>query len=175
MTVLLVDDDSNCIELWTRMLAGLGDRIIFALTVEEALLKMEEIPPPDLVLLDLKIPPYSAPQTLAAVDAFRQFNPNLAVVAISGMRLDEILVAIKAAGVVVQAAITKEDATSQVKLLNTVRAAMVPGGDFLDTMRMLETLNGTVLDAEKGKRTTPLSRDREYALNKTLCAPDSGL
>lgn len=149
----MVDDDEGCITLWKRMLSSLEARLVFAKTVEEALRRMEEIPPPDLVLLDLRIPPFTADETLLAVNAFRQFNPNLAVIAISGMRLDEIMVAIQAANVVVQAVITKDDAGSQTRLLNTVKEAMVTGRTFQDTMAVLENLNKTVVDAQEKKRT----------------------
>ncbi len=149
MTILLVDDDRNCIDLWTRLLSGLSATILHALTIDGALKQMTEIPPPDLVLLDLKIPPWTPDQSLMAVHAFREFNPNLAVLAISGMRLDEILMAIETAGVVIQGAITKDDSLSQARLLDSVKAAMIKGKNFKDTLATLETMH----DAMEKKRT----------------------
>lgn len=149
MTVLLVDDDPNCIYLWTRMLKTLNATILFSRTIEDALLQMETIPPPDVVLLDLKVPPFSADQTLLAIHAFRAKNPNLAVIAVSGMRLDEILRAIEDSGVTVQGAISKDETMSQSRLLASVKAAMVSGKSFRDTMAILETTN----DAIEKKRT----------------------
>lgn len=149
MTILLVDDDENCITLWTRMLQSLSATILFARTIEEALSKMDTIPPPDVVLLDLKVPPFTADQTLLAVHAFRAKNPNLAVIAVSGMRLEEILQAIEDAGVTVQGAMSKDDTMSQNRLLASVKAALVSGRGFRDTMAVLETTS----DAIEKKRT----------------------
>lgn len=144
MTILLVDDDANCIELWTRMLKSLNATILFAQTIEQALIQMETIPPPDVVLLDLKIPPFTAPQSLLAIHAFRVKNPNLAVIAVSGMRLDEILRAIEDAGVTVQGAISKDETMSQSRLLASVKAAMVTGKSFRDTIAILETTSEAI-------------------------------
>lgn len=149
MTILLVDDDKNCIALWTRMLASLKADILFANSIDDALPKMDNIPPPDVVLLDLKLPPFNAGQSLLAIHAFRAKNPNLAVIAVSGMRLEEILQAIEDAGVTVQGAMSKDDTMSQNRLLASVKAALVSGRGFRDTMAVLETTS----DAIEKKRT----------------------
>jgi len=143
-TVLMVDDDENCTELWTRMLDGLRAQFIFARTIEEALVRMAEIPPPDLVLLDLKVPPFTADETLLAINAFRQFNSNLGVIAISGMKLEEIMRAIETAGVIVQGAISKDDAISQSRLLGVVQSCLARSGNYRETMDVLERASGAI-------------------------------
>lgn len=152
MTILMVDDDAGCLELWARMLHGLNARILFSQTIEEAFAMMAEIPPPDLVLLDLKIPPYTASETLAAVNAFRQYNPHLAVIVISGMRLDEIMKAIEVAGIVAQGALTKDESLSQARLLEVVKPALTKRTNYRDTMDCLTRVS----DAFEKKRTKPL-------------------
>lgn len=156
MTILLVDDDRNCMELWARMLHGLRADILFAASVQEAMQRMGTIPPPDLVLLDLKLPPYGPEHTLSAVNAFREFNPNLAVVAISGMTLDAILQVVASVGIPIEATLTKDDSLSQANLLEAVQRALankVGKGDFRDTMRVLETASSII---EQKRKTQPL-------------------
>ena len=148
MTILMVDDEEACMELWSRML-GTKFNLLFSKSIEEALKRMAEIPPPDLVLLDLKIPPFTPEQSLLAVHAFREFNPNLAVVVISGMRLDEILKAIESAGVTIQGALSKDDSLSQTLLMDSVKAALVKGRNFKDSMETLEKVSEAIENEKK--------------------------
>lgn len=145
MTLLLVDDDENCRILWKRMLTPMGAEIRLAGSVQEAVTQMSKIPPPDLILLDLKLPPFSAEHTLEAIKVLRQFNPNLSVIAVSGMGLDEILRIIEATGVTVQGALSKDDNFTQARLLKAVEVALVrKGGTYRDTMAMLETVSAAI-------------------------------
>jgi CheY-like chemotaxis protein len=148
-TILIVDDDPNCALLWERVLEGTADRFLSAHSISEAIAKMANIPPPDLVLLDLKIPPHGAEHTLAAIQAFREYNPELKVIAVSGMTVEEINLAIKASGAAVQAVIHKGDMDSQRNLLDAVQGLLSSSKGFKDSMKVLQT----VTDAIEKKQT----------------------
>lgn len=149
MNILIVDDDQNCATLWARMLGKIDARLLFAFSLEEALAQMGEIPPPDLVLLDLKVPPHGAPQMLAAVDHFRRYNDKLVVIAVSGMMLEEIMEAVRKSGIIVQGMVSKSEVISQNNLLDAVKSAMGSSRGFQDSLAILE---GTS-DAIEKKRT----------------------
>lgn len=151
MTILLVDDDENCRLLWSKMLAPMQADVRFAGSVIEAIEQMTKVPPPDLILLDLKLPPHQAEDTLQAIKLLREFNPQLSVVAVSGMKLDEILRLIETSGAMVQGVLSKDESFTQTRLLNAVQTALVRKGKgtYQDTMRVLETVS----DALEKKRT----------------------
>lgn len=146
MTLLLVDDDENCRTLWARMLSKLDAELRFAGSVAEAIAQMAKVPPPDLILLDLKLPPHGAEATLSAIGTLREFNPNLSVVAISGMRLDEILKVIEASGIIVEGALSKDESFTQGRLLKAVETALVRKGkaNYQQTMQMLEQVSDVI-------------------------------
>ncbi len=119
MTILLVDDDDSIVMLWSRYLAIEGIDLRVAKNVAEAIGQMQKIPPPDLVLLDLILPPYGPIQTMEAVDELRQFNPNLKIIAVSGMDRDAIMKVIK--GFAVDGMVCKRDTMSQAGLLSAIQ------------------------------------------------------
>lgn len=94
MTILIVDDDPMSRKLLARMLEGLDATILFADSIVSAIFQMGTIPPPDLILLDLRMPPNNEFDALEAVGAFRQFNPNLIVIPVTGMMKEEVIEAI---------------------------------------------------------------------------------
>ncbi len=148
-TILIVDDDENCAKLWHRVLEGMADKFITAASLEMAIARMGDIPPPDLVLLDLKLPPYDAEHTLSAVAALREFNPSLKVIAISGMTEAEIDAAIASTGAAVQAVVRKGDMESQSNLLAAVRGLLSTGSP--------KSAIQTVQDAIDKKRTDKIN------------------
>ncbi len=133
------------------MLAPLEANFRYAGSVAEAMAQMSKEPPPDLLLLDLKLPPHSAGDTLNAIQALRQFNPQLSVLAVSGMKLDEVLRVIEASGAMVQGFLSKDENFTQTRLLKAVEVALVRKGkgNYKDTMAMLEKVS----DAIEKKRT----------------------
>lgn len=143
-TILIVDDDENCRKLWGEMFKDMAT-LVYAGTLEEAFTRMSEIPPPDLVLLDLKLPPYTEEHTLPAVRALREFNPDLKVLAVSGMLPDEIHRAIAIAGVDIQGVFCKGEFECQSRLLSSVRGLLAT----ISPKAALET----VQDAIEKKRT----------------------
>jgi CheY-like chemotaxis protein len=142
--ILIVDDDANCAALWARVLEGTADKFLAAHSIAEAIEKMANIPPPDLVLLDLKIPPHSAEHTLAAIQAFREYNPDLKVIAVSGMTVEEINAAIRTTGAAVQAIVHKGDMDSQRNLLDAVQTLLSGSRGFRDSQKVLETMQNAV-------------------------------
>lgn len=122
LTILIVDDDQGILTVWSRLLQSLNAEIRTARNVEEALDQMRRLPPPDLVILDLNIPPLSAGNTAKVIVRFREINPSVAVVAVSGMEKEEMIKAL--AGVAVESVQNKRDIGSQVGLLKVVRETL---------------------------------------------------
>lgn len=122
LTILLVDDQPEVIEIWRRHLAPLEANILTATSVEEAITQMRRIPPPDFVLLDLILPPHGPSHVEETITALRAFNPALTIVAISGREKDDILRMV--ANVRVEAAINKHEAATQSALLRVVLEAL---------------------------------------------------
>lgn len=96
MTILIIDDDSGMVEVLSAQMKGLGD-VRRALNLEDALVQMHKLPPPDLVLLDLFLPHHdrhsTAEETLRHVQAFKNINPEAVVIVITGSneeRLEKI-------------------------------------------------------------------------------------
>jgi CheY-like chemotaxis protein len=143
-TILIVDDDENCAQIWARILGGLASRFLFATTLKDAFLKMAEIPPPDLILLDLKLPPHGAAHTLSAVNALREYNPELKVVTVSGMTPEETDAAIKKAGVVIQAAVSKCNMECQSSLLRVVQDLLKKSPGLEGSTAILETVSEVI-------------------------------
>lgn len=121
-TILIVDDDPSIVTVWIRLLQGLKAEIRVAANVEEALEQMRKLPPPDLVMLDLNLPPLTAVNTAKVIFRFREINPSVAVVAVSGMDKDEMIKAL--AGVFVDSIQSKQDIMTQTGLLQVIRETL---------------------------------------------------
>ncbi len=81
-TILLVDDDEDARESATRMLQGLGYRVLPAGNAGEAMLLAEHHPGPiELVITDIVMPLISG---LKLIDRLRQIRPPFKVLYISG-------------------------------------------------------------------------------------------
>lgn len=153
MIVLIVDDEDSIHLMLKRMLAPLHAELLAARSVEEAISQMSRIPPPDLVLLDLKLPPYPAEHTLSAIATLRQFNPNLRVVAVSGM--NEVDLKALVTGFQVDGFIAKDESLSQQRLLSVVLEQMDKSTGAKDTGELLERI-GKIMQAEAVRKTQPL-------------------
>lgn len=143
-TILLVDDDPSILLSWRRQLSTLGVNILTATSIAAAIDQMRRIPPPDLVLLDLVVPPHGARETVEEIATLRAFNPDLVIIAISGMEKDEIAKVV--ANARVEAMVSKHEAKTQVELLRIFKAALAKGtnsGELLlrvsETIRRLQT------------------------------------
>jgi len=138
-TILLVDDDPTMLLIWQKQLESLGVNIITASSIPAAIEHMHRIPPPDLVLLDLVVPPHSAKDTVAEIDTLRAFNPNLTIIVISGMGQDDIAKLVAHAKV--EGVVSKQDAQTQVDLLRVMKSALDKGcGSSQLLMRVSETI-----------------------------------
>lgn len=146
MTILLVDDDKNMTEIWSRMLREVGVDIRIADSVDSAIRQMQVLPMPDLILLDLNLPPHGPAQTLAALDVLRRFNPDLKCVVVTGMQLDSVKEIVERARV--QYVMSKDAQFSQRKLLTAVQAALAGCKDTKEltalSLRLSEILSRTV-------------------------------
>ncbi len=88
---LLVEDRPEVAHHWIRHLQSLNMEIKHALTMAEALLMANEIPPPSLILLDLILPDtYGAEQTLINIKKLTNGNPDCAVIVLSGFVTPDI-------------------------------------------------------------------------------------
>ena len=81
---MVVDDESDSIELYQALLASMGHVVSKALTGYEALKMLEQKQKPDLVLLDVSMPVLSGTETLRII---KERYPDLKVVAQSAHAL----------------------------------------------------------------------------------------
>lgn len=98
MTVLIVEDEEPVAELWRKLLLPVvsGGKIRMARTAEEALEKMAIPPPPDLVLLDIRVPGVKTGEPdnmLYHIRDLKALNPGATVLVLTGMS-DESLPAL---------------------------------------------------------------------------------
>lgn len=86
MISLLVEDEAMVRELWERLLHPVSDEIRTAETLPDALAKMAMPPPPDLVLLDLRVPGSPSPEfTLQHIRQLKALNPHATVLVLTGV------------------------------------------------------------------------------------------
>lgn len=125
MTILIVDDDHNMVGMLQRWIEPLGVDIRVARGVEEAISQMTFNPHPDLVLLDLVLPPHSARDTISAIKKLREFNPSLTVIIVSGMDKETILGLVKEVKEVkIEGIIEKGNGFNQTSLLEAMQTAI---------------------------------------------------
>lgn len=85
MTILIVEDEETVANIWQRFLAPLSDDIRIAPTLNEAFKQMARLPPPDLILLDLRLPgSESAEGTLQNIRKLKAVNPEAVVLVLTG-------------------------------------------------------------------------------------------
>lgn len=86
--VLIVEDRPEIAKIWTNALeeyAAFGKIEIWHVdNLADAKRRSIEIPPPDLILLDLRLTDAKDIETLAAIREFKKGNPDLCVLIISG-------------------------------------------------------------------------------------------
>lgn len=122
MIALIVEDEPSVMGLWRKFLEPVATEIRQCGNLSEAIELMRKIPPPDLVLLDLRLPDsMEAAATLARVPEFRAMNPKSVIMVITGA-LDSALPKI-ATEVGVDAFLDKGSVTGQTKLLQSIQAA----------------------------------------------------
>lgn len=87
MTIMVVEDEPSIAGLWARYLRPLADGVDIRMAgdLADALRQMAKLPPPDLVLLDLKMPGTTPENTLRHIADLREHNPNAVVLVITGV------------------------------------------------------------------------------------------
>jgi CheY-like chemotaxis protein len=83
-SIMVVDDDSDSIELYQALLTSMGHAVTKALTGYDALQMLEQKQKPDLILLDVSMPVLSGSDTLRLI---KERYPDLIVVAQSAHAL----------------------------------------------------------------------------------------
>lgn len=121
------------------MLQNTGISIRYANSLLTAFAQMEIEPPPDLVLLDLTLPPDGPEQTLGAVEAFRRFNPELKVVVVTGMAFENIRAIVEKAKV--QAVLHKDASFSQRVLLEAVQKQLATAKNTKEVTAIAQRLS----------------------------------
>lgn len=83
-TCLIVEDNQLIVEIWTKSLKPLGFEIWTCDNLVDAKRLCNKIPPPDLMLLDLRLVDAHDIDTIQAIKEFKNANPDLIVIVISG-------------------------------------------------------------------------------------------
>jgi len=84
MSILVVDDEPDTLDLYQAMLTQMGHKVSLAATGYEALRLLEQFPLPDLVLMNIQMPVMSGTDTLRLI---KERYPDLKVVAQSAHAL----------------------------------------------------------------------------------------
>ena len=82
-TVLIVDDQPEVLRLYSRGLETFGYHVVTAETVEAGMQALSLDPPPDAVLVDLKMPFVNG---MGMLYRLRKSHPKLPVAIITGMQ-----------------------------------------------------------------------------------------
>lgn len=81
---LIVEDRPEVSTMWANYLKDLNLQVRIAPNLASAKLLSKEIPPPDLIILDLRLPDAHDVDTLASIKELTAPNPDCAVLVISG-------------------------------------------------------------------------------------------
>lgn len=120
--VLMVEDSPQVRYLWERALKNLDVEIWECASLEEAKVLSHKIPPPDIMLLDIRLNDTHELETLNTIGFFRKGNPDLIVVVLSGY-LDKKAIEL-AVSQSVQGIWDKSVVTRQSDLWNILQHAM---------------------------------------------------
>lgn len=92
--VLIVEDRPEMVTVWRRALEAYSEfgqmEIWHVDNLADAKRLAFEIPPPDLILLDLRLTDSKDVETLAAIDHFKVGNPDVCIMIISGYLTPEL-------------------------------------------------------------------------------------
>lgn len=84
MTILIVEDESNMQEIWKYFLRDVPADKVCVKTLQAAREQMGKIPPPELVLLDLRLLDADEDKTLKAIKEFNQMSPSSVILVLTG-------------------------------------------------------------------------------------------
>jgi CheY-like chemotaxis protein len=88
--ILIADDDENIRILWRRNLQETGCVIDEAESIESAIEQMRRVPPPDILLLDLRLSDSNEDATLATIRLFKEIHPEALIIVATGYATDQI-------------------------------------------------------------------------------------
>lgn len=89
-TILIIDDDSSVIALWTRNLVPHGFTVRSAGTMAEGLAQNSTMPMPDIIILDIQLPDSRGTETLNQIPILKHINPNARIIIATGWATPEI-------------------------------------------------------------------------------------
>lgn len=139
MIALIIEDDPVVRGLWVRFLTPVAAEIRHSDNLEEAIELMRRIPPPDLVLLDLRLPDSTkAEATLARIPEFKRMNPKAVIMVITGAMDSNLPSLATQSGV--DAFIDKGSVTGQTKLLQSIQEACA-GSTIEERMAIIHKLS----------------------------------
>jgi DNA-binding NtrC family response regulator len=87
---LIVEDRPEVARIWRRYLEPLEMEIRWAETLADAKAQSRKLPPPDLILLDLRLADSKDEETLKSIKELTELNPSCAVLVLSGYVTSEI-------------------------------------------------------------------------------------
>lgn len=91
IAALVIEDDEMVSELWVRHLTAAGVNVEAVMCIADGLAAMRKIPPPDLIILDLRLPDSpSAINTLAYVSEIKLIHPGAIVIVATGFSTPQI-------------------------------------------------------------------------------------
>jgi CheY-like chemotaxis protein len=127
--ILIIEDSEGVALIWRRYLAPLGFPVEVAPTWKDAVKALQEIPPPNLVFLDLHLPDSpTANKTLAKIRTIQGYNPDAVIVVVTGLVTgDKIAQLAREMGA--DGFRFKNQIESQRALLNAARAVLVERRD----------------------------------------------
>lgn len=88
---LLIEDDPAISDLWKRYLSDAGITVEATMRIADGMEAMRRIPPPDFVILDLRLPDSpSADATLDYIHAIKAIHPEAFVIIATGYSTKQI-------------------------------------------------------------------------------------
>lgn len=89
--VLVIEDESTLIEIWLRLLNKSGCHADVVRSLAEGMAIMRRIPPPDYVVLDLRLADsFDATETVRVIPEIKSIHPSSSVIVTTGYSTNQI-------------------------------------------------------------------------------------
>lgn len=123
-TILIIEDQPEMVVVWEHFLKPFKAEIRIAKDISDAFELAKKIPPPDLILLDLILPPkHSNPfETLKEIEVLKSINPQAVVIVLTGAvenKLEQIAQEMGA-----DAFALKQNVSTQIAFLAVIKQAL---------------------------------------------------
>lgn len=142
MIVLIVEDEPSLAYAWRLAMEPVACELRMACDMREAIEQMRKLPPPDLVLLDLRLPGSSAEATVERIRDLKAINEEAVVIVITGAVEDNLPMLARHFGA--DAFEHKRDIVTQGRLLTAVKNALSKHTDvpiFAEKLKLFEGLS----------------------------------